>query len=127
MREDLTLYVGGEDTFCYRWWPLPPGAPESQRQTFGVLDRRDLEKANVKVVMAEQPMVIGDQAFTTGAIARSSFETVQPSARISSGSETEQAATPLTSAPRSRPERLSPTSSGSSTPPASTSKTADWW
>ncbi|MGH9009852.1 MAG: MBL fold metallo-hydrolase [Acidimicrobiia bacterium] len=85
MREDLTLYVGGEDAFCYRWWPLPPGAPESQRQTFGVLDRRDLEKANVKVVMAEQPMVIGDQAFTTGAIARSGFETVQPSAQIELG------------------------------------------
>ena len=85
MREDLTLYVGGEDTFCYRWWPPPPGAPESQRQSFGVLDRRDLEKANVKVVMAEEPMAIGDQAFTTGAIARSSFETVGPSAQIELG------------------------------------------
>ena len=85
MREDLTLYVGGEDTFCYRWWPLPPGAPESERQTFGVLDRRDLEKASVKVVMAEEPMVIGDQAFTTGAIARSGFETVQPAAQIELG------------------------------------------
>ena len=85
MREDLTLYVGGEDTFCYRWSPLPPGAPESERQTFGVLDRRDLEKASVKVVMAEEPMVIGDQAFTTGAIARSGFETVQPAAQIELG------------------------------------------
>ena len=84
MRDDLTLYVGGEDTFCHRWW-IPAGTPESERQTFGVLDRRDLEKANVKVVMAEEPMVIGDQAFTTGAIARSGFETVQPAAQVELG------------------------------------------
>jgi 7,8-dihydropterin-6-yl-methyl-4-(beta-D-ribofuranosyl)aminobenzene 5'-phosphate synthase len=84
MRDDLTLYVGGEDTFCYRWW-IPAGTPEDQRQTFGVLDRRDLEKANVKVVMAEEPMVIGDQAFTTGAIARRGFETVQPAAQVELG------------------------------------------
>jgi 7,8-dihydropterin-6-yl-methyl-4-(beta-D-ribofuranosyl)aminobenzene 5'-phosphate synthase len=82
MRDDLTLYAGGEDAFCYRWWPLPPGAPDSERQSFGVLDRRDLDKANVKVVMAEEPMVIGDHAFTTGAIARTSFEAVQPAAQI---------------------------------------------
>ena len=85
MRKDLDLYVGGEDTFCYRWFPAPPGAPETERQTFGVLDRRDLDKANVQVVMAEEPMVIGDQAFTTGAIARTTFETVQPAAQIELG------------------------------------------
>ena len=83
MRDDLTLYVGGEDTFCYRW--IPAGTPESERQTFGVLDRRDLEKASVKVVMAEEPMVIGDHAFTTGAIGRTGFETVQPAAQIELG------------------------------------------
>ena len=82
MRKDLTLYVGGEDTFCHRWRPLPAGTPEDQRQTFGVLDRRVLDKAKVKVVMAEAPMVIGDHAFTTGAIARSGFETVQPAAQV---------------------------------------------
>ena len=32
--------------------------------------------------MAEKPQIIGDQAFTTGAIARTSFETVQPAAQI---------------------------------------------
>jgi 7,8-dihydropterin-6-yl-methyl-4-(beta-D-ribofuranosyl)aminobenzene 5'-phosphate synthase len=35
--------------------------------------------------MAEEPMVIGDQAFTTGAIAKTSFETVQPAAQIELG------------------------------------------
>jgi 7,8-dihydropterin-6-yl-methyl-4-(beta-D-ribofuranosyl)aminobenzene 5'-phosphate synthase len=38
MRKDLPLYVGGEDTFCYRWTQRPDG----QRESFGVLDRRDL-------------------------------------------------------------------------------------
>jgi 7,8-dihydropterin-6-yl-methyl-4-(beta-D-ribofuranosyl)aminobenzene 5'-phosphate synthase len=85
MRKDLDLYVGGEDSFCYRWFPAPQGAPETERQTFGVLDRRDLDKQNVRVVMAEEPLVIGDQAFTTGAIPRTTFETVQPAAQIELG------------------------------------------
>ena len=35
--------------------------------------------------MVEKPMVIADQAFTTGAIARNSFEKVQPAALIELG------------------------------------------
>jgi 7,8-dihydropterin-6-yl-methyl-4-(beta-D-ribofuranosyl)aminobenzene 5'-phosphate synthase len=85
MRKDLTLYVGGEDTFCYRWFPAAAGAPEGQRQTFGVLDRRDLAKADVNVVMAEKPILIADQAFTTGAVARTTFESVQPAAQVELG------------------------------------------
>ena len=61
------------------------GAPEAERQTFGVLDRRDLEKAAVRVVMAEEPMVIRDQAFTTGSIGRTTFEVVQPAAQVELG------------------------------------------
>jgi 7,8-dihydropterin-6-yl-methyl-4-(beta-D-ribofuranosyl)aminobenzene 5'-phosphate synthase len=81
MRPDLTLYVGGEDTFCYRY-----RIPDSgDRQSYGVLDRRALKKANVRVAMAETPMVIGGQAFTTGAIARTSFEKVQPAAQVELG------------------------------------------
>jgi len=85
MQKDLTLYVGGEDTFCYRWFPAPQGQPEDARQSFGVLDRRDLDKASVHVVMAEKPIIIGDHAFTTGAIARNGFETVQPAAQVELG------------------------------------------
>jgi 7,8-dihydropterin-6-yl-methyl-4-(beta-D-ribofuranosyl)aminobenzene 5'-phosphate synthase len=81
MRDGLRLYVGGEDTFCYRW--IQP--PQGERQSFGVLDRRELDKADVGVVMVEKPMVIADQAFTTGAIARNSFEKVQPAALIELG------------------------------------------
>jgi 7,8-dihydropterin-6-yl-methyl-4-(beta-D-ribofuranosyl)aminobenzene 5'-phosphate synthase len=81
MRPDLPLFVGGEDTFCYRW--IQP--PQGERQTFGALDRRELDKADVRVVMAETPMLIGGQAFTTGAIGRTTFETVQPAAQIELG------------------------------------------
>jgi 7,8-dihydropterin-6-yl-methyl-4-(beta-D-ribofuranosyl)aminobenzene 5'-phosphate synthase len=85
MRPELPLYVGGEDAFCYRWFPPPQGAPQGERQSFGILDRRELENANVRVLMAETPMVVADQAFTTGAIARTTFETVQPAAAIELG------------------------------------------
>jgi 7,8-dihydropterin-6-yl-methyl-4-(beta-D-ribofuranosyl)aminobenzene 5'-phosphate synthase len=81
MRPDLTLYAGGEDTFCYRF-----RVPDSgDRQFYGVLDRRALQKANVRVAMAETPMAIGGQAFSTGAISRSGFETVQPAAQVELG------------------------------------------
>jgi len=81
MRPDLTLYVGGEDTFCYRF-----RVPDSgDRQFYGALDRRELKKWSVRVAMAETPTVIGGQAFSTGAIARTSFETVQPSAQVELG------------------------------------------
>ncbi len=74
MRKDLPLYVGGEDAFCYRWF-----APQSgERQSAGVVDRRELAAANVKVTMAETPAAIEGQAFTTGAIPRTSFEKIVP-------------------------------------------------
>jgi 7,8-dihydropterin-6-yl-methyl-4-(beta-D-ribofuranosyl)aminobenzene 5'-phosphate synthase len=74
MRGDLPLYVGGESTFCYRWLPFPNG----QRESFGVLDRRDLAGAHVRVVIAEKPTVIVGHAFTTGVIQRQGFEKVLP-------------------------------------------------
>ena len=81
MRPDLALYVGGEDAFCYRF-----RVPDSgDRQFYGVLDRRELEKVSVRVAMVDTPMVIGGQAFSTGAIARNSFETVQPAAQVELG------------------------------------------
>lgn len=72
MRKDLPMYVGGEDVFCHRWL----GRPGGKRRSFGVVDRRDLAAANVRVVMAEKPAAIEGQAFTTGTIARESFEKV---------------------------------------------------
>lgn len=81
MCKDLALYAGGEDTFCYRWIQLPNG----QRVSFGVLDRRDLAAANVRLVMAEKPAVIEGHAFSTGVIPRAGFEKVLPATRVEIG------------------------------------------
>jgi len=81
MRRDLPLYVGGEDTFCYRWFERPNG----ERTSAGVVTRNSLETAHVRVVMAGEPAVIGGQAFTTGAIPRNSFEQVLPSTKVEIG------------------------------------------
>ncbi len=77
---ELTLYVGGEDNFCNR--KTASGAP-GHFSDWGVLDRRDLERLKVKVVACEQPTVLLGHAFTTGTIARRSFEKVLPNTRVS--------------------------------------------
>jgi 7,8-dihydropterin-6-yl-methyl-4-(beta-D-ribofuranosyl)aminobenzene 5'-phosphate synthase len=71
----LTLYAGGEDNFCRR---LNAGGAPGQFAEFGVLDRRELDALNVRVVLCPTPTVIADQAFTTGVIERKSFEHVLP-------------------------------------------------
>jgi 7,8-dihydropterin-6-yl-methyl-4-(beta-D-ribofuranosyl)aminobenzene 5'-phosphate synthase len=77
---DLFLYAGGEDNFCNR--KTASGAP-GHFSDWGVLDRRELEKLNVRLVMCEQPTVIQGHAFTTGTIARRSFEKVLPNTQVS--------------------------------------------
>jgi 7,8-dihydropterin-6-yl-methyl-4-(beta-D-ribofuranosyl)aminobenzene 5'-phosphate synthase len=76
---DLTLYVGGEDNFCNR--KTQSGAP-GHFADWGVLDRRELAALNVKIVSCEQPTVIQGHAFTTGTIARRSFEKVLPNTLV---------------------------------------------
>ena len=76
---DLTLYVGGEDTFCKRFGAGPRPGDLSE---FGVLDRRDLSALKVKVVLCPNPTVIAGQAFTTGVIERTSFERVLPNTLV---------------------------------------------
>jgi 7,8-dihydropterin-6-yl-methyl-4-(beta-D-ribofuranosyl)aminobenzene 5'-phosphate synthase len=80
MPADLTLYAGGEDNFCNR---KAGTATPGHFSDWGVLDRRELEKLNVKLVMCEQPTVIQGHAFTTGTIARRSFEKVFPNTQVS--------------------------------------------
>jgi 7,8-dihydropterin-6-yl-methyl-4-(beta-D-ribofuranosyl)aminobenzene 5'-phosphate synthase len=75
----LTLYAGGEDNFCRRL--SPTGAP-GQFAEFGTLDRRELDALKVRVVLCPSPTVIGDQAFTTGVIERTSFERVLPNTLV---------------------------------------------
>src|SRR6202021_4044582 len=43
---------------------------------------RDIAKQNVKLVLCEQPVVIGGQAFTTGKIKRNSIEKVLPNSMV---------------------------------------------
>jgi 7,8-dihydropterin-6-yl-methyl-4-(beta-D-ribofuranosyl)aminobenzene 5'-phosphate synthase len=76
---DLTLYVGGEDNFCNR--KTASGTP-GHFSDWGVLDRRDLEAFKVKIVYCEQPTVVMGHAFTTGSIARRSFERVLPNTQV---------------------------------------------
>lgn len=76
---DLTLYCGGEDNFCQRY--VGSGTP-GQLADFGMLDRRDILAHRIKVVLAETPVVIAGQAFTTGKIKRSGIERVLPNSMV---------------------------------------------
>ncbi len=76
---DLKLYAGGEDNFCQRFSRV---ATTGQFTDFGVLDRRELARKNVTVVLCETPTVIADHAFTTGKIKRSGIERVLPNSFV---------------------------------------------
>jgi len=76
---ELTLYAGGEDNFCQRYVRSGQGGDLAD---YGMLDRRELAKRDVKVVLCESPVVIGDAAFTTGKIKRNSIEKVLPNTLV---------------------------------------------
>ena len=65
IKSGLTLYAGGEDTFCRRVVTTPAGQTE-----MGQLDAPGLEARGLKVVLAKQPTVVGGHAVTTGQIDR---------------------------------------------------------
>jgi len=75
---NLTLYAGGEDNFCKRHAGASPG-PFTDR---GVLDRREMSAHRVKLVLAQAPTVVENQAFTTGQIKRSGIERVLPNTMV---------------------------------------------
>lgn len=82
MRKDIRLYTGGEDDFCHRYSKGPDGGFAE----FGSpIDRRKLRAMDVETVLAEAPMVIADQAFTTGVVPRTSFEHVLPNTWVKYG------------------------------------------
>ena len=81
MRDDLRLYLGGEDAFCHRLAAAGNGAFSS----FGVLDRRMLEAARVRPVLSEDPILIEGHGFTTGSIPRRSLERVLPNTFVEFG------------------------------------------
>jgi 7,8-dihydropterin-6-yl-methyl-4-(beta-D-ribofuranosyl)aminobenzene 5'-phosphate synthase len=76
---DLTMFAGGEDNFCQRYARMGAMGDLSD---YGMLDRRDIAKQNVKLVLCETPVVIGGQAFTTGKIKRNSIEKVLPNTMV---------------------------------------------
>ena len=77
----LTLYAGGEDTFCHRVVATPSGTIDQGR-----LDRAGLEARGLNVVLAKQSTVAAGHAFTSGQIARlTDFEKPPAAARLMAG------------------------------------------
>ncbi len=76
---DITMYAGGEDNFCQRY---ARSGGMGELSDYGMLDRRDIARQNVKLVLCESPVVIGGQAFTTGKIKRNSIEKVLPNSMV---------------------------------------------
>jgi len=77
----LTLYAGGEDTFCHRVVTTPGGTIDQ-----GQLDQAALEARGLKVVLARQPTVVIGHAFTSGQIPRlTDFEKPPAAARLVTG------------------------------------------
>ena len=77
----LTLYAGGEDTFCHRFVVTPVGIVDG-----GQLDREALEARGLKVVLAKAPTVVAGHAFTSGQIPRlTDFERPPAAARLEAG------------------------------------------
>ena len=79
MPAELTLYAGGEGNFCHRYSRTPT---QGHFTDFGVLDRRELAGLRVTTALADQPTVVAGHGFTTGPIARASFEEVLPNTMV---------------------------------------------
>ncbi len=81
IRSGLTLYAGGEDTFCKRIVATPAGPVD-----MGQLDRPGLEARGIEVVLATQPAVVAGHALTTGQIDRvTDFEKPPAAGRLVAG------------------------------------------
>jgi 7,8-dihydropterin-6-yl-methyl-4-(beta-D-ribofuranosyl)aminobenzene 5'-phosphate synthase len=70
MRDDLSLFVGGEEAFREKWL-----GPKEDPFSWGAVDRVLLTAQKVRPVCCSHPHHL-DHAFTTGFIPRTSFETV---------------------------------------------------
>lgn len=81
LKPGLTLYAGGEDTFCRRVVVTPGGPVEG-----GQLDRSGLEARGLQIALSKQPTVVAGQGFTSGQIARvTDFEKPPAAARLAAG------------------------------------------
>jgi 7,8-dihydropterin-6-yl-methyl-4-(beta-D-ribofuranosyl)aminobenzene 5'-phosphate synthase len=128
MPAGLTLYAGGEDTFCRRWVVTPDG----QKRDGGQLQRTGLEAQGITVVLAKEPTVVAGHAVTSGQIPRLiEFEKPRRQ-RAWRRARRGLGVKPLCTSPRGRcKSRPSPASwcqtcSGASTRRPITSKIAGW-
>lgn len=76
----LPFYVGGEECFCTREAGVGDSAGD-----FGALDRQAIADVGLQVTYADRPSVIAGHAFSTGQIARASFERVLAPTRMKPG------------------------------------------
>jgi len=77
----LTVYAGGEDTFCNRVVVTPGGRIDQGR-----LDLAELEARGLRVAIVKQPTVVAGHAFTSGQIPRlTDFERPPAAARLVAG------------------------------------------
>lgn len=75
LKPALPFFLGGEECFCAR-----ETGPADAPRNFGVLDRRAIAEANLRVMFADKPSLIAGHGFTTGWIPQESFERpAQPS------------------------------------------------
>jgi 7,8-dihydropterin-6-yl-methyl-4-(beta-D-ribofuranosyl)aminobenzene 5'-phosphate synthase len=65
LKSNIPFYVGGEDCFCIRRYPFG---------NYGALDRKAILDANLTLMVASEPAIVVDHAFTTGRIGQTSFE-----------------------------------------------------
>jgi 7,8-dihydropterin-6-yl-methyl-4-(beta-D-ribofuranosyl)aminobenzene 5'-phosphate synthase len=77
MRGDLRLFAGGKETFREKW----VGSRDEEPASWGALERPALEAARVETVCCEQAHALAGP-FTTGRIARQSFESVLPNTLV---------------------------------------------
>jgi 7,8-dihydropterin-6-yl-methyl-4-(beta-D-ribofuranosyl)aminobenzene 5'-phosphate synthase len=78
MRDDLKLFTGGDLTFREKWNRGRDGEPPA---SMGALDGAALEAAHVETVCCSHAQALGG-AFTSGPIARASFERVLPNTLV---------------------------------------------
>jgi 7,8-dihydropterin-6-yl-methyl-4-(beta-D-ribofuranosyl)aminobenzene 5'-phosphate synthase len=75
LKPGLPFYLGGEECFCAR-----ETGPADKPRNFGVLDRKAIAEAKLKVLFSEKPSLVAGHGFTTGWIDQTSFERpAQPS------------------------------------------------
>ncbi len=77
MRDDLRLFAGGKENFREKW----VGSRDEEPVSWGALDRAALEAARVETVCCDAAHAL-QGPFTTGNIARQSFERVLPNTLV---------------------------------------------